>query len=111
MVWPHRRAAKARLDDVFENLLKGHAVLFVHREEEERHHDYDHDKRGDADIDRRPEQKENRHTRKCAETEAEQLSFGQVEDDLCFDFRQVLGNGDVGQGETSFRAKTNASSL
>lgn len=71
MVWPHRRATKARLDDVFEDLLEGHAVLFVHREEEERHHDHDHDERGDADIHRRPEQKENRHTREYAETEAE----------------------------------------
>jgi hypothetical protein len=86
LIWPHLRAAEAQFDDVFDDLFKRHAVLFVHRKEEKRHHDHDHDDRRGADADARFEQKENRHTHKCAERKADQLSFGQIEQDFRFDF-------------------------
>ena len=79
------------------------AVALVQAEEKEREHDRDHGKRRKAQIAAAPDKKVDRHTDQCAGPEADDLPFGQAEQDFGFDPRQVAGNGNIARGAARMR--------
>ena len=81
--------------------LPGHhlgrlAIALVHSKEKEREHDRDHGKGRKAQIAAAPDKKVDRHTDQCAGPEADDLPFGQAEQNLGFDPRQVPRDGNIG---------------
>ena len=61
-------------------------MLFIHRQQEEGHHDQHHAHGGHAVSRRLTEQKEQRYAYKRSGGKADQLPSGQIEHDLGFDF-------------------------
>ena len=78
------------------HLLHGLAVALVHRQEKEGQHDQHHEQGGGAGAQPVPAQKEQRYADERAADEADKLPLGQIESDLGFDFRQVLGDRNIG---------------
>ena len=63
------------------------AVALVQAEEEKWEHDHDHGQGRKAQIAAAPDKKVDRHTDQCAGPEADDLPFGQAEQDFGFDPR------------------------
>ena len=61
-------------------------MLFIHRQQEEGHHDQHHTHGGHTVSRRLTKQKEQRHAYKRPGSKADQLPSGQIEHDLGFDF-------------------------
>ena len=74
------------------------AVLFIHGEQEERKYDHDHHHGCKCDSNRSFCQEEHRQTADCAEAETKDLTLGQAEKKLGFDFCQILGDRHICHG-------------
>ncbi len=77
------------------NDFQGLSVLFVHGEHEHREHDDNHGKSRQTDIAGAFDQKENGQPNQGCRTEADKLSFGQIEKHLGFDPRKVTRDGNI----------------
>lgn len=87
-----------------EQLLQRLPMPLEHGEHEKGQHDGDHEQGSHAGAEDVLRQEEQRHARQRAQTEAEHLTLGQVEQEFGFDPRQVLGNRDIGHVGFSFRS-------
>ena len=83
------------------------AVPLKHGEHEKRQHDDDHERCRHADADGSLGQEEHRHADQGTEPEADNLTFGQIEQKLGFDLGQILGNRYICHGLSSFSTQTN----
>jgi len=85
LVNPLLRTDEFDLDDVVKDLLQRLTVFFLHGKEEKRHHDEDHDHGCDRGRQHGAEKKKGRNTNKDAQPEADDLTFGQIEEEFGFD--------------------------
>ena len=76
--------------------LGGLAVALVHPKKEKREHDRDHGKSRQAQVTATPGQKSRPAHRSVRRPEADDLPFGQAEQNLGFDPRQVPRDGNIG---------------
>ena len=90
------RAQKVQAHKLPDHLLQRLAVALVHRQKEKREHGEHHHQRGGAGAQTAPEQKEQRYADERPAAKADQLPLGQIESDLCFYFRQVLRDRNIG---------------
>ena len=79
-----------RPDHMAQHLLEGLAVLFVDTEKEEGQHQSDHQQSRCVVTDTAPCEKIGGDANQTARAKAYKLAAGQVEGNLCFDFREVL---------------------
>ncbi len=75
-----------------QHLLEGLAVLFVDTEKEEGQHQSDHQQSRCVVTNTAPCEKIGGDANQTARAEAHKLAAGQVKGNLCFHFREVLGN-------------------
>ena len=68
------------------NLFKGQAVLFIHRQQERREHNSQHEKHRPGIAEGATGQQIGRNPHRARAAEADKLAFGEVESHLCFDF-------------------------
>ena len=76
---------------MLEDNLQGLSMLLVHGEQEKRKHDRNHHHRCESDADRVFGQEKHRQAANRADAETNDLTLGQAEEKLGFDFRQILG--------------------
>ena len=103
-VGPGAGPEEAGADDVPHHLLKRQAVLFVHRHEERREHDSQHEEHGPGAADRPTGQQIGGDPHQPAASEANELPLGEVERQLGFDPGQVIGDIHIGYGKSLLSA-------
>ena len=81
------------LDHAVQDFLQRLSVALKHRKHESRQHSDDHDHRGCTQGENVLQQEEQRHTDQDADSETDNLAFGQVEKELGFDLSQIFGYG------------------
>ena len=91
LVRPLLGAQHRHLQQVADELFQRLAVFLIDAQQKEGQHDQHHTQGGHAGACLAFEQKEKRHTDQRTAAKTDQLSFGQVEQDLGFHPRQVLG--------------------
>ena len=99
-VGPGAGAEEAGADDVPHHFLKGQAVLFVHRHEERREHDPQHEEHGPGAADGPTGQQIDGDAHQPAAAETDKLPLGEVERQLGFDPGQVIGYFPIGYGQS-----------
>ena len=99
--WPDEPGLNVMLQQNLQRL----AVAFKHGEQEERQHNDNHERRRHAHANGSLCQEEHRQTNQCAQTEADNLPLGQVEQKLGFDAGQILRNRYISHRLSSFSAK------
>ncbi len=75
-----------------QHLLKGLAVLLIDSKKEEGQHQPDHQQSRRVVTNTAPCEKIGGDANQTARAEAQKLTAGQVKSNLCFYFREVLGN-------------------
>ncbi len=94
------RTKEIHPQDVSDDLLQRESVFLIHSQQEEGQHDDHHADDRCADADMGLEQKEKRDADCGSASETDQLSFGQIEHDLCFYRGQVLGYRYIGHSSS-----------
>ena len=102
LVHPRAGTDKVRLNVVLQEHLKRLPMLLIDGEHEKRHHSRDHDQCGHAGTHGVLGQKKQRHADERAQTEAKDLTLGQVKQELGFDPCQVLGNRHICHDDSPF---------
>ena len=103
-VGPGAGPEEAGADDVPHHFLKGQAVLFIHRHEERREHDPQHEEHGPGAPHRPTGQQIDRDSHQPAAAEANKLPLGEVERQLSLDPGQVIGDIHIGYGRSLLSA-------
>lgn len=85
LVWPLLGAQDENIDDVPEHLFQRLTVSLVHGQQKGRNHDKHHHQRSRAHTDLISEHKEKRYADERAAGEADELPFGEIEKNFCFD--------------------------
>ena len=99
-VGPGAGPEEAGADNIPYHLLKGQAVLFVHRHEERREHDPQHEEHGPGPADRPTGQQIDGDPHQPAASETNELPLGEVERQLGLDPGQVIGDIHIGYGKS-----------
>ena len=99
-VGPGAGTEEAGVDDVPHHFLKGQAVLFVHRHEERREHDPQHEEHGPGASDGPTGQQVDGDAHQPAAAKANELPLGEVKRQLGLDPGQVVGDIHIGQKST-----------
>ena len=74
------------------------AVLFIHGKQKERQHDENHHKGCECRANRSLRQEKHRQTASSTDAETNDLTLGQAEKKLGFDFCQILGDRHICHG-------------
>ena len=99
-VGPGAGPEEAGADDVPYHFLKGQAVLFVHRHEERREHDPQHEEHSPGAPHRPTGQQIGGDPHQPAASETNELPLGEVERQLGLDPGKVIGNIHIGYGRS-----------
>lgn len=91
LVHPRAGTDETRLNIVLQKHLKRLPMLLIDSKQEKRHHGRDHDQSSHAGAHGVLGYKKQRHTDERAQTEAKDLTLGQVKQELGFDPCQILG--------------------
>ena len=89
------------LNDIADDLFKRLAVLLVHAEQESRKHNDYHADRGSAYGDLGFQKKKQRDADQRPATETNELSLGQIKENLCLDSIQVFRNRNISHSLSS----------
>lgn len=87
-------------DDVPHHFLKGQAVLFIHRHEERREHDPQHEEHSPGAPDRPTGQQIGGDPHQSAASKTNELPLSEVEHQLGLDPGKVIGNIHIGYGRS-----------